>query len=82
MVIATRSRPTIVLNVPLFDQIMANLGCKTDEQCARELGVHRSTVSRMRANECTPSGEVMFQVAEALGVKVEVLFGRPKKEQS
>lgn len=70
------------MNTLLFDEIMSARNCRSDSDCAREIGVHRSTISRLREKTCSPTGAVMFQIAEALGVRVDVLFTRTKEQQS
>lgn len=67
------------MNVPVFDKIMHAQNCETDESCARAIGVHRSTISRLREQVCNPSGAVMLRIAKVTGVPVEALFREVEK---
>lgn len=68
------------MNTLLFNEIMGARNCYSDTACAREIGIHRSTVARLREKTCSPTGAVMFQIAEALGVRVDVLFTQTKEQ--
>jgi len=70
----------VFLKRDTFNRIMRAHGCNSDSACARLTGTHRSTISRLRAQVGSPSGAVMLQIAESLGVDVEVLFTRNKEE--
>jgi transcriptional regulator with XRE-family HTH domain len=69
-------RAKIKLNVGIFDEITAAMGLGSDAAVARMLGVHRSTVLRLRAGSVEPSADVMYQIAEKLGIHVTVIFTR------
>jgi len=69
----------VAMNVPLFDALMRAQDCVSDESCARLIGCHRSTVSRLRDQTCNPTGAVMLRIAKVLGVTVEVLFTEVEK---
>jgi transcriptional regulator with XRE-family HTH domain len=70
----------VFLKRDAFNRIMRAHHCETDSSCARMIGTHRSTISRLRAQVGSPSGAVMFQIAEALGVDIEFLFTTNKEE--
>lgn len=70
----------VYLKREAFNRIMRSHGCESDSSCARMIGTHRSTISRLRAQVGSPSAAVVFQIADALGVDVEVLFTRSKEE--
>jgi len=78
--IAEQAKPQdVALNVPLFNTLMRAQGCVSDESCARLIGCHRSTVSRLREQTCSPTGGIMLRIAKVLGVQVEVLFAEVEK---
>lgn len=70
----------VFLKRDAFNRIMRAHHCESDSSCARMIGVNRSTIARLRAQIGSPSGAVMFQIAEALGVDIEVLFTRNQEE--
>lgn len=67
------------MNVQLFNTLMRAHDCVSDESCARLIGCHRSTVSRLREQTCNPTGSLMLRIAKVLGVQVEVLFAEVEK---
>jgi transcriptional regulator with XRE-family HTH domain len=78
----TARRANIVLNIELFENLTRSMGCENDSHRARSLGIHRTTLARLRARTQTPSAELMYDLAEQLGVGVESLFPREKEAQS
>jgi transcriptional regulator with XRE-family HTH domain len=70
----------VFLKREAFNRIARTHNCESDSACARLTGTHRSTISRLRAQIGSPSGAVMLQIAESLGVDVEVLFTRNREE--
>jgi transcriptional regulator with XRE-family HTH domain len=69
-------RAKIKLNVGVFDEVTTAMGAGNNAARARMLGVHRSTVVRLRAGSVEPSADVMYQIAEKLGVPLTALFTR------
>jgi transcriptional regulator with XRE-family HTH domain len=76
MGINTGQRKRVVLNVGLFDTLTTAKGCVRDTDRAELLGVHRVTISRLRARTQSPKPELMYDIADALGVPVTTLFTR------
>lgn len=70
----------VFLKRDAFNRIARAHDCESDSACARLTGTHRSTIARLRAQVGSPSGAVMLQIAESLGVDVEILFTRNKEE--
>ena len=69
-------RAKIKLNVGVFDEVTSAMGAGSNAARARMLGIHRSTVIRLRAGSVEPSADVMYQIAEKLGIPVTVIFTR------
>lgn len=72
----TRPRGRIVLDTPVFDRLVRARKWPSDKVMADELDLHRSTIARLRANATSVTPDVMWHLADVLGVPVQVLFVR------
>jgi DNA-binding XRE family transcriptional regulator len=61
-------------NWHLFDRITSAKGAKTIDEKAALVGVHRSTIFRLKADEIEPSLALASSMTEALGTKIDRLF--------
>ena len=64
------------LNRKLFDRLARARGAETVDQKAALVGIHRSTLLRMRSETrpLDPSLNLAAQIAERLGTKIDRLF--------
>ena len=53
----------------------AQAGGMTQQQLADQVGVTRQTVNAIESNKYSPSLEVAFLIARALGARLEDVFG-------
>lgn len=69
-----RPATRIVLVRDEFDQAVAGLGLCSQDAIADALGIHPSTVARMRARETGVSSEMIFHISAVLKRPIEQLF--------
>ena len=62
------------LDTDLFDLLTARIGATSDQQRARALEVHRSTIYRMRQRRHAPSMATASRLARLLGTTIDELF--------
>lgn len=70
------ARSPIALRTEVFDRLMADRGAVSDVARARELGIDRATISRMRKRRFAPRLELAMRMADLLGTTVDELFER------
>lgn len=73
---AATDAPTRRLDWKLFDRLTTAQGAKTIDEKAALVGVHRSTIFRLKAVEdpLDPSLALASHMAEILGTKIDRLF--------
>lgn len=59
-------------------RLRAHAGDMTQAQLAEEVGVTRQTVIAIEKGRYSPSLEMAFRIARALGVRLDEVFGYPK----
>ena len=72
-------RPTRVTNSIRVHRARADL---TQAELAERIGVTRQTVIAIEQGRYSPSLEMAFQIARALGVALDDVFAYPAEEQS
>ena len=71
-------RPTRVANTIRVHRARTDL---TQAELAERIGVTRQTVIAIEQGRYSPSLEVAFQIARALGVRLDDVFSYPDEEQ-
>lgn len=77
----TSDRSDVRLRVEIFDALMAREGAKSVERQAEVLGLHRSTLFRIRSGETAPNLTTAMQMAAACKTTVDALFERVATER-
>jgi DNA-binding XRE family transcriptional regulator len=79
--IAASNAPTRRINWKLFDRLTTARGAKTIDEKAALVGVHRSTLFRLKTTDdpLDPSLALASHLAEVLGTKIDRLFPPTKR---
>jgi putative transcriptional regulator len=72
-------RPTRVTNAIRVHRARADM---TQAELAERIGVTRQTVIAIEQGRYSPSLEMAFQIARALGARLDEVFAYPDEEQS
>lgn len=65
---------TVRLRVQVFDALTASQGAHTEMDRAHLIGIHLTTMYRIKLGQMTPRLDLAMRIADQLGVRVEDLF--------